>query len=192
MSTITEIIKRRRSHYPSEFNGERIPEETVRTLLENAHWAPTHLNTFPWRFIVIRESQVIKWGTFAFSLNPVSEDDENQKKKRNRKTEDLKRVSHVLAIVCHFSESGKPPRDEELFATACAVQNIYLSLDLFDDTGGYWSTGYGVGRSEMHEYLGLDENERLMGFFMLGCVSKKRFDSKRPSYESRIRFLNTD
>ena len=60
-------------------------------------------------------------------------------------------TSHVIAIIHHRKES-KIPVIEEHEAIGCAVQNIYLSLTAWG-YGGYWSSGGGVYKKELDEYL---------------------------------------
>ena len=52
---IKEAIAKRRAIYPKEFNGEIIEDTIVQDLLENAHKAPSHGNTRPWQFKVLKK-----------------------------------------------------------------------------------------------------------------------------------------
>ena len=47
-----ELIKRRRSVFPKDFSGQRVPRAALEQCLEAANWAPTHGKTEPWRFVV--------------------------------------------------------------------------------------------------------------------------------------------
>jgi nitroreductase len=58
---------------------------------------------------------------------------------------------------------------EEIAAVACAVQNIYLSLAAYG-LGGYWSTGGITYDQAARPFLGLQGEDRLMGFFYLGYI----------------------
>jgi len=51
---ITDLIRRRRSVFPPMYNGQPVSDEIIPLLLENAHWAPTHPLTDPWRFVVVQ------------------------------------------------------------------------------------------------------------------------------------------
>ena len=46
------MIASRRSIYPRDYKNEKIEEEIIWQILNNAHWAPTHKMTVPWRFKV--------------------------------------------------------------------------------------------------------------------------------------------
>ena len=55
-SDTLSTIQKRRSVFPSEFNGQTIPNEVVLKLLECAHTAPSHRLTQPWSFMVFSGS----------------------------------------------------------------------------------------------------------------------------------------
>ena len=57
-TTLSQIIKTRRTIKPNLFNGRKIPDEQINQLLELADWAPTHAYTEPWRFKVFAGEKV--------------------------------------------------------------------------------------------------------------------------------------
>ena len=61
------------------------------------------------------------------------------------------------------------PEMEEVAAVSCAVQNIYLSMAAYG-LGGYWSTGGITYDTAASAFLGLEEQDRLMGFFYVGYI----------------------
>ncbi|MFC6428143.1 nitroreductase family protein [Nocardiopsis tropica] len=54
MSTITEIIRSRRS--PRVFVPDPVPGGVIREVLEDAHWAPSRSNTQPWTTHIVSGS----------------------------------------------------------------------------------------------------------------------------------------
>lgn len=50
---VAALIKKRRSIFPRDFNGQKVECEHIEAMLEAANWAPTHNLTEPWRFVVI-------------------------------------------------------------------------------------------------------------------------------------------
>ncbi len=52
ISAFNQMIASRRSIYPRDYKNEKIEEEIIWQILKNAHWAPTHKMTVPWRFKV--------------------------------------------------------------------------------------------------------------------------------------------
>lgn len=48
----TELIRSRRSIYPTMYSDVEVDDSNINEILENANWAPTHRITEPWRFLV--------------------------------------------------------------------------------------------------------------------------------------------
>jgi len=51
-SEIDQLIRKRRSVFPKDYTGEKVSDEIINQMLENANWAPNHKLTEPWRFVV--------------------------------------------------------------------------------------------------------------------------------------------
>src|SRR5215203_4789729 len=49
---INDVIRNRRSIFQPQFSGEKVDDNIIEIMIENANWAPTHKLTEPWRFIV--------------------------------------------------------------------------------------------------------------------------------------------
>lgn len=163
---VNQLIRSRRSVFASQFEeGKIIPDEVIMDILENANTAPTHKKTEPWRFKIFTGEGLQKLGIEQAEIYK-KEAGESFKEARYEalKVSPLK-SSHVIAIC--MKASGAVPEMEEIAAVSCAVQNIYLSTAVHG-IGGYWSTG---GITFMHgakAFLGLEENDKLLGFFFLG------------------------
>ena len=75
------------------------------------------------------------------------------------------------------------PEGEEIAAVSCAVQNMYLSATAYG-LGAYWSTGGGVYSAEMKTFLQLEERDKCLGIFYLGCCDKiTQVGKRRPIHE---------
>jgi nitroreductase len=61
------------------------------------------------------------------------------------------------------------PEIEEIIATACAIENIYLSISAYN-LGGYFSTGGITYIEEAKQYFNLDDNDKIIGILYIGCV----------------------
>ena len=65
---INNIIKNRRSVFPSQYNDSDVSNEIIQDLLNNANMAPTHRLTQPWRFKVLQKKAKNKLGDFLSEL----------------------------------------------------------------------------------------------------------------------------
>lgn len=193
------LLRERRSIFPKDYNGKgrEVTEDDIRQLLEGANWAPTHKRTEPWRFVVFRGQEAIERVTDAtIEGNRVAADKarggdsfeqwhadflKNGIEKKWRKCD-------VLIAICMLRQTlpdKRNPEWEEIAATACAVQNMYLmatSLGL----AGYWSSWNIVGRDSdaMAKCLGIstEAGDRCLGFFCIGSsdlVGRARFGRAR-------------
>lgn len=181
-NNINQIIRERRSHFPHEYTGELLDDDIITTLLENANWAPQHTSNYPWRFKIMKDDEIISWLDKAIENYKSDTPIEQQKQKTIDKLILYRtKISHVIVIV-YQPDPEKQKRDiEDYCAIGCSVQNIYLSLSQFPHAAGYWSTGIGTYDAAMHEFLGLSDQQQLMGYFILGHVAKKRTESNRKS-----------
>ena len=61
---IFELIQRRRSVFPAQYNEQPIKKSDIEKILEAANWAPTHKKTEPWRFKVLLGEKKNELGVF--------------------------------------------------------------------------------------------------------------------------------
>lgn len=188
MSTTSNLIRSRRSHFPKEFSGQKLPDELIQLALENADTAPSHKLTLPWRFAVFSGAALDKlcdamlaWYDAHTPAEAVNPD------KRNKIAAYKKQLSHAIGVGLHLS--GKVPAWEEEASLAMAVQNLWLSLDENPHAAGYWSTGNGTGSDAMRALCGWDETVLHRGWFFLGHVATKRTHSQRSPIAQRVQWV---
>ncbi len=186
-NNINNIIRERRSHYPHEYSGKILDETIIETLLENANWAPNHTLNFPWRFIILKGPKMIEWLDKAYEIYVTQTPADKFNQKKADKIKDQKnQVSHVIVIIHQKDTENANKLMENVAAIACGVQNMYLTLSQFPNAVGYWSTGSGTFNPIMHAYFKLNDDQQLLGYFMLGDIEKKRTESKRRDFREFI------
>lgn len=161
---VFDAIENRRSIFPNLFTGEAIDDSRVLKLLNAANQAPNHRNTEPWRFIVFGEESKLDLATYLQTFYKEHTPTEKYKDLKYHKiSKKVTSSSHIIAIC--YELSGQVPEWEELAATACAVQNLWLAATA-DGLGGYWSSPKSM--SEAGEFLDLPDNQKCIGLFYLG------------------------
>ena len=167
-----DIVKHRRSIYPYQYiKGKHIPDEIIEQILENAIRAPNHKQTEPWRFKVFTGEGLKYFGDLQASLyNQHSGDSFNQDRYRKMREYPLM-SSHVISIGMCREPNGKLPEIEEIEAMACSVQNMFLSVTAYG-LGSYWTTAGITYFEEAKPYFGLQEKDKLLGFFYIGYPAK--------------------
>ncbi|MEM6262741.1 MAG: nitroreductase [Bacteroidota bacterium] len=168
LDEVNRLIRSRRSIFPGQFSGEPVTREEVELLLENAHWAPNHGKTEPWFFLVFTGEGLKSLGQAHAELYKEATPSEVfQQKKYDKLLARPTECSHVIGICMKRGENPKIPVIEEVEAVACAVQNMYLTATALG-LAGYWSSGGMTYHEGMKDLLGLGEDDRFLGFFMLG------------------------
>lgn len=169
IEAVSKLIQSRQSLYPMQMDANaQIPDKHIWTLLENANYAPSHKRTEPWRYIVFSGKSLHDFfdqmGKIYTEITPKEEYKVEKIEKFNTKAQTL---SHLIAICMKRDPMKRIPRREEEYAVACSVQNILLSMKPLNIIG-YWGTGKIAFSKQMHDYLGLDEDDQCMGFLQLG------------------------
>lgn len=181
---ILKTIHERRTVNQNSFTDEDIKKEDILTILEAANAAPTHKRTQPWRFVVFRKeglerlgaelSRIYRTTTAADKYTEVAE--QNMAKKAT--------MSNVaIAIVVNYT--GELPEWEELAATACAVQNIWLAAHSLD-IGGYWASPGLI--NHLGPFLNLEENQKCVGLFYMGHHNAESREPVRSPIAEKVRW----
>jgi nitroreductase len=186
---IDEIIRNRRSVFPAQFSGEKLADKDIMRMLENANWAPTHIHTEPWRFIVFKDDKIKDLMLFMANLYKNITPKENYSEAKFEKFANrAQNVSHIIAIGMHRHDLPGLPEEEEIAAVAMAVQNLWLTLTDIPEAGGYWSSGALVYTPQFAEYLGWNSPIRCLGLFYVGIKDAKKphADGHRKPIENKV------
>lgn len=189
---LNELMHQRRSIFPEDYTGERVSDGVVTQILENARWAPTHKLTEPWRFVVFTGEGIKALAKFQSGLyKKVTEKDGTFKEGRYQTlvTKPLL-SSHIIAILMIRDKKRSVPEVEEIGSVFCAVQNMYLTANAYG-VGCYLSTGGITYIGEAKEYFGLEDDDRLIGFFHLGVPKKGYPAGKRKPLEEVVHWVRT-
>ncbi|MCH8534510.1 MAG: nitroreductase [Flavobacteriaceae bacterium] len=160
---ITELIKKRRSVFPAQYNSKEITNSTIEEILEVANWAPTHRKTEPWRFKVIQGEAKKKLGDFMVAEKQKEGELSSFKERKIRSK--CEASSAILAICMQRDPKESVPEWEEVAAVSMAVQNMWLKCTELG-VGSYWSSPAVIG--QMHKFFKFEENEKCLGFFYMG------------------------
>ena len=171
LSEITDVIKNRRTIYPTFFSSRKVHKEIVEHLLNNATWAPTHGNTQPWKFQVYmgdsREKLSKNLGELYQLLTPKDLYNEGKFKKISSRP-----FLSSVAIVVSMKRGGneKIPEIEEVEAVACAIQNMCLTATAYG-LGSFWSSPKIIYTPEMNKFLKLNPEDKCLGVLYVGYPS---------------------
>jgi len=182
---LLEAIRTRRSVGNS--SGD-VPRETITELIEAATWAPNHKLTQPWHFTVVtgtaRERLGEVWAREATAgADPAKRDAMFQ-------GEAKKPLRAPALIVASVKSDADPVRaEEDLIATAAAVQNLLLAAHA-KGLSAAWKTGKIVSSEEVKRFLGIDPSERIIAIVYLGAVGKDEPTARGRDVASSITWLD--
>lgn len=178
---VQHLIATRRAVYPPSYlTDQPISHEIICHLLDCAHWAPSHRLTLPWRFKVITGHTRAVFGealVAAYESVTLTENTSDEKRNKMRKNANL---SAAIIAVCMLPDPQKRiPEWEEIAATACAVQNIWLAAHSYG-IGAYWGTPAHSNAPPMRHFLQLPETEICLGFLYMGYCAQLPPPTTRP------------
>ena len=187
---INKIIKSRRSITPPLYEkGKIVPDAIIIQLLENANYAPNHKHTEPWRFTIFTGEGL---SHFAKLQSTIYKECAGPKFKELsfKKLQDFPLMaSHVIAIGMKRDREMRLPEIEEIEATACAVQNMFLTATAYG-LASYWTTGGITYLPESKSHFGLEPDDKLLGFFYIGYPAKPFGDGyKRGDIKEKIKWV---
>lgn len=187
---VNQLIRLRRSIFPKDYSGEKVPDEIIRQMLENANWAPTHKFTEPWRFVVFTGEglkQLAGFQAACYKQVTTLDGTFREDKYRSLQSKPME-SSHIIAIGMKRDEAKRLPEWEELGAVFCAVQNMYLTATAYA-VGCYLSTGGITNFEEAKSFFGLGAEDKLCGFLHIGMPKGNVPDGRRRPVTEKITWV---
>ncbi|CAE7029248.1 unnamed protein product [Symbiodinium natans] len=199
---VLPCLRARRSVMAHDFVAGRVDAAVVTCLLEAAMWAPYHGPRAPWRFVVLGRGAMVEmqkltlefydrnWQSTGWGAGTRGSEAEYQKWRSQTEEAITGRwgpVSFMIAIVMQRQAhpEKRMPEWEEAAATACAVQNMHIQASSFPGLACYWSSWHASARDslEMRNFLGMQAEDRCLGFFMVASCRRDLPDRRRRKLE---------
>ncbi len=189
-SQLFELIAKRRSIFPRQYNDKKIPTNVIMDVVAQANWAPTHKLTEPWRFKILRGKALDRLGDISEQLYLKHIPKEKQSKEKQAKKALTPRQSAcVLAICMQRDPKESLPEWEEIAAVSCAVQNMWLACTALN-IGAYWSSPKTISDPEFETFLELSQGEKCIGLFYMGYYDEAPQQGKRSPISDKVTWVN--
>ena len=186
---INELIQSRRSIFQKDYTGEKVSDEVVQKMLENANWAPTHKFTEPWRFTVFTGDGIKKLLEFqAQCYKEVTTAKGTFREDRYISLGATPSSSHIIAIGMKRDEHKGIPEVEEVGAVFCAFQNMQLTATAYG-VGCYLSTGGITFYEEAKPFFNLGSEDKLLGFMHIGIPKGTVATGRRKPIQDKVRWV---
>ncbi|RYE17309.1 MAG: nitroreductase [Sphingobacteriales bacterium] len=186
-TTISTIIKNRRTIKPAVMNGQKIPNGHIAAILELADWAPTHGLTEPWRFVIYENpADFCKLHAELYKEHTPAE---NFKDGTYNNLMTLgNNASHIIVAYMKRGSNPNIPVVEELAATSAAIQNILLSATALN-IGTFWSTGGMTLKPALKTALELGAEDQVLGLFYLGYTDQHPDGKRITPIEDKLKWV---
>ncbi|MES2891071.1 MAG: nitroreductase [Bacteroidota bacterium] len=183
------LVADRRSVFPVQFDTSRkVADDIIEQVLINATWAPNHGQSEPWFFKVFTGKGLERFAEIQSRLYAAHAGSQFKKDKFEKLLATPLLASHVISIGMKRTTTKQIPEIEDVEAVACAVQNIYLSVQAYG-LGGYWTSGGVTYFEQAKEHFGLGEQDRLLGFFYIGHVKIPSPSAKRAPIDQKTEWV---
>ncbi len=182
---VLEAIRNRRTIGLS--HGEVSPE-ILRELVEAATWAPNHKLTEPWRFTILTGDARAQLGrvwaeTAAQSVEPDA-------RERFIAAEARKPLrAPTLVIVSTRTDANPVCAEEDLTATAAAVQNLLLAAHA-KGLSAAWKTGKIIYDAGVKSFLGLAPDDRIVAIVYLGTTADDEAPVRRRDVDGVMHYID--
>ncbi len=173
-STFNAFLRSRRSI--RKFNGQRIPAEVLREILETAAFAPSAHGLQPWRFVLVESESARR--SLALALTDKMQADMRRESApeaeiRSRAERSLRRIAeapHIL-LLCRDSETvrSQSPQEDLMGVQSVAMAGLQLMLAAHArGLGSNWICWPLYAQSETIHALNLPETWQPQGMVFLG------------------------
>ena len=185
-----QLARNRRSVFPDQFDaGKKVDDSIIKEILTNATWAPDHGRAEPWRFTVFTDDGLKKLAAFQSELYKEEAGDNFKEATYIKLQQNPLKASHIIAVGMARTTTKNIPEIEDIIAVACAIQNIYLSVNAYG-LGGYLTTGGITYKHKARAFFNLDADDKLLGFFYIGHIAVSSAPAKRLPLEERVNWIN--
>ncbi|WP_041416427.1 NAD(P)H nitroreductase [Shewanella halifaxensis] len=138
--------------------------QQLQHILDAATRAPDHAGLTPWEFIIAEEDGLARLGeVFVNALTLKGADADFIAKAQNMPL----RAPMVITVVAKVIEHPKVPALEQHLAAGCAAMAMQQAA-FAQGLGGIWRTGELAFDANVHQLLGLQADDQIVGFLYLG------------------------
>jgi nitroreductase len=179
-----EIMKGRRS--VRKFLDEPVPEADLRKMIDLSSWAPSGSNRQPWRFVVVRDKEIL--GRMRKAIEDLAESIESPPEDPSLRESVIKGLANytffsdapALFAVCLVPSPSLSQRVRDMkgyapwplpfadiMGVGAAIQNLLLSAHALG-YGACWMTGPLIAQRELESLLGIERPWHLVSLIPVG------------------------
>lgn len=143
-------------------------QEVLDNMFKAALRAPDHALLRPWRFLIVRDEARERLGELFVKAQRVDDPGMSEAMIEKARSKPL-RAPLLIVVIAAITEHPKVPEVEQILATGAAAHGMLLAAHA-QGVGAMWRTGSMAYHPVVWEGLGLDSNERIVGFLYVGEI----------------------
>ena len=164
--TPADFLRSRRS-VPSRLLGDPGPSaEQLNELLQQGLRVPDHGRLAPWRYVIIDREHGAGLGD-RLAQRLLDTDPQATEAALDKERGRFVRAPLTVTVVCAPTVGHKVPLCEQQLSAGCVAMMLLLSAEAAG-FGAQWLTGWPAYDREVMNWLGLGDEESIVGFIYLG------------------------
>jgi nicotinate-nucleotide--dimethylbenzimidazole phosphoribosyltransferase len=169
------------------FRPDPLPESVLRRLLEAAHLAPSVGYSQPWRFILVRAEETKLAVRALAERERIRQADRFGERARHFLEQKVEGIREAPVGICVCCDRGRDAQevlgratipDTDLYSTACAIQNLWLTARA-EGVGVGWVSFYRP--DDLRAVLGIPDRVEPVAWLCVGYPDER---PRRPGLES--------
>ncbi len=183
MQAIEALLRR----YSARALQEPAPDDAALSLIfQSAIRAPDHGRLRPWRFIVVKGEDRMRFGELLAdhlrrSKGSVTDDALERERRK------ALRAPLIVIVAAIVAAEGKIPAIEQTLSSAAAAQNM-LHAAWALGFNGVWKTGGAAYDDQVKAALGLESKDAIVGFLYMGTDVDGPGALTRPDWREFVRY----
>ncbi len=162
-------------------------EKQLEAILQTAMSSPDHGELTPFRFLVIQDDALSELSeVFKQAAIQRGADDSTILKQQKKPL----RSPMIITVIATITDNPSIPEVEQILCAGIAAQHIQLACRSLN-FGSIWLTGENCYDLFVYQALGLELNERIIGFIYVGTAEGTNHKKNRSDAKKITRFWET-
>ncbi len=162
-------------------------EKQLEAILQTAMSSPDHGELTPFRFLVIQDDALSELSeVFKQAAIQRGADDSTILKQQKKPL----RSPMIITVIATITDNPSIPEVEQILCAGVAAQHIQLACRSLN-FGSIWLTGENCYDLFVYQALGLELNERIIGFIYVGTAKGVNHKKNRSDAKKITRFWET-
>ncbi len=159
----------------------------LEAILQTAMSSPDHGELTPFRFLIIQDEALAELSeVFRQAAIQRGANDSTVLKQQKKPL----RSPMIITVIATINDNPSIPEVEQILCAGVAAQHIQLACRNLN-FGSIWLTGENCYDLYVYQALGLELNERIIGFLYVGTPSNTNMKKNRYSAKKITRFWKT-